>query len=96
MNSQNNHSLKELIEKLISAYKWEEKLVSVDVYDCWEKVVGKVFARHTTNLHLENRILYVRLDSSVIRNELHMERSKIKELMNKELGKKVVDEIVLR
>lgn len=96
MKTNHDYSLKELIEKLINSYRWSEKLDAVDVTATWEKVVGKVFAKHTTKLFMQNRILYVNLDSSVIRNELHMARSKIKDMINKELGKKIVDEIVLR
>lgn len=96
MQSNHDHSLKELIEKLIQSYKWTDKLDAVDVNATWEKVVGGIFAKHTTNLHIKNRILFVSLDSSVLRNELHMERTRIKDLINKELGKNVIDEIVLR
>ena len=96
MQSNNDHNLKELIEKLIKSYNWEDKLDAVDVNASWEKVVGGIFAKHTINLFVKNRVLYVKLDSSIIRNELHMERSRIKELINKELGKQVIDEIVLR
>lgn len=96
MKTNHDHSLKELIEKLINAYRWNDKLDAVDVTATWEKVVGGIFAKHTTNLFVKNRILYVKLDSSVLRNELHMARTKIKDMINKELGKKVIDEIVLR
>lgn len=96
MQTNHDHSLKELIEKLIKSYKWDEKLDSVDVNASWYKVVGEIFGKHTTNLYVRNHILYVQLDSSIIRSELHMARTKIKNMINKDLGKKVIDEIVLR
>ena len=96
MQSNNDHNLKELIEKLIKSYRWTDKLDAVDVSSTWEDVVGGIFAKHTTNLFVKNRVLYVKLDSSVLRNELHMARTKIKDRINKKLGKKVIDEIVLR
>lgn len=96
MQSNHDHSLKELIEKLIKSYKWEEKFDSVDINASWHKVVGDIFAKHTTRLYMKNRILYVQLDSSIIRSELHMARTKIRNMINKELGKNVIDEIVLR
>lgn len=96
MESNHDHNLKELIEKLINSYQWRDKLDAVDVNTSWENVVGRLFAKHTTRLFVKNRVLYVSLDSSTIRNELHMERTKIKDMINKDLGKKVIDEIVLR
>ena len=58
--------------------------------------MGGIIAKHTTGLYVKNKKLYVKLDSSVLRNELHMERTNITNMINKELGKKVIDEVVLR
>jgi hypothetical protein len=41
-------------------------------------------------------VLYINLDSSVIRNELMMARSKIVEAINKEMGAEVIKDLVLR
>lgn len=96
MQNNNEHSLKDVIERLLKAYKWEDKLDSVKLVESWSKVVGGMIARHTTNLYVKNRVLYVSLDSSVLRNELHMARTKLVKMINDELGKKVIDEVVLR
>jgi predicted nucleic acid-binding Zn ribbon protein len=96
MKNNNTHSLKSVIMQLLKAYRWEDKLDSVDLANSWEKVVGGIFAKHTTNLYVKNRVLYVSLDSSVLRNELHMARSKIVTMINEEVGKDLIDEIVLR
>jgi len=96
MQNANDHNLKELIERLMKAYRWEDKLDAVRVKDSWDKVVGGIFTKHTTRLYVKNRVLYVSLDSSVLRNELHMARSKVVDAINKELGGKVIDDLVLR
>ena len=96
MQRDSEYSLKDVIQRLLKAYKWEDKLDSVSLINSWEKVVGSIIAKHTTNLFLKNKVLYVSLDSSVLRNELHMERSNIVKMINKELGKKVVEEVVFK
>jgi len=90
------HSLKEVIEELLKVYQLDVKLDDVDLINSWEKVVGKMIANHTENLKVVNRVLYVKVDSSALRHELHMERSKIMKKLNKKAGKNVIDEIVLR
>jgi len=64
------------------------------VGNSWEKVVGGIFAKHTTNLYVKNKKLFVFLDSSALRNELHMERTEIIKKLNSEIGKKVINEII--
>jgi len=91
-----DHSLKEVIEELLKVYRLEDKLENVNLINSWEKVVGKMISNHTQNLQVNNRVLHVKVDSAALRHELHMERSKILKKLNKEAGKKVIDEIILR
>lgn len=96
MKKDYDHTLKEVMEELLKAYKWEEKLDVVKLKKSWDSIVGKIIAKHTTHLDVRNRVLYVKLDSSVIRNELLLARSKIVDAINKEMGYKMVDELALR
>ena len=94
MKDKNESSLKDVLQQLFDAYGWTEKMDGVRIINSWEKVVGKIFAKHTTNLNVKNKKLYVKLDSSVLRSDLYMERSQIVKKLNDEIGKKVIDEII--
>ena len=96
MKKENTHELKDLLEQLVKAYRWSEKMDEMKVRDSWEKVVGNMIDRHTSELKLKDKTLFVKLDSSALRNELMMARTKIAESINKELGKKIVDDIIFR
>lgn len=94
--SGHDHSLKEVIEELLKVYRLDTKLEEVSLINSWEKVVGKMISNHTLDLKVVNRVLFVKVDTAALRHELHMERSKIASKLNKKVGKKVIDEIVLR
>ncbi len=96
MKRRNEYSLKEVIEQLIKAYRMEAKLDETQLIGSWEKVVGGIFAKHTEHLSIKNKILFVKMDSAVLRSELVMARSKLVEMLNKESGKKVIEDIVFR
>jgi predicted nucleic acid-binding Zn ribbon protein len=91
-----NHTLKDVIRELIRAYRWKDDLDVVSLERSWEKIVGPLIARHTQELKVRNRVLFVKLDSSVIRNELMLARSKLIQNINREVGNNMIDEIVLR
>lgn len=74
----------------------EAKLDETQLIGSWEKVVGGIFAKHTEHLSIKNKILFVKMDSAVLRSELVMARSKLVEMLNKESGKKVIEDIVFR
>ena len=96
MREKYDHTLKEVISDLINAYRWKDDLDLVKLGNSWDKIVGKIIARHTQNLKVKNRILYINVDSSVIRNELMFARSKLIDSINKEMGRKMIDDIVLK
>lgn len=91
-----SHNLKDVLDELIKSYRWGGKISELRIKESWTKVVGKMIDRHTTHMQVKGKILYVNLDSSALRNELMMARSKIVESVNKEVGKKVIDDIVFR
>ncbi|HJN07010.1 MAG TPA: DUF721 domain-containing protein [Bacteroidales bacterium] len=94
MTSNNENSLKDVLQMLFDSYGWTEKMDGIRVVNLWEKVVGGIIAKHTTNKYVKDGIFYVAVDSSVLRNELYMKRSSIVKELNDEMGKKVIKEII--
>ena len=88
--------MQEVIEQLIKTYRWSGKIDEQKVIDSWKTVVGNMIDRHTTRLQVKEKTLFVSLDSSALRNELMMARSKIIDSLNKEAGSKIVEDIVFR
>lgn len=92
--SKNDASLGEVIREFIEAYHFSDKLYEIDYRRYWEKVCGKVVAKHTTKMYINKGKLFVRLDSAALRNELNMSRTHICEELNKEAGRKLIEEVV--
>ena len=94
MSRSNEISLKDAIEQLLNAYKLKPKLNETKLTERWGKIVGEMIQKHTLQLFVKNSKLYIKLDSSVIRQEMLYSRTTIIEKVNAELGGRVVDEIV--
>lgn len=89
----NNQSIKDVIEELINAYRIGDKLSQARVISLWDSVVGKMIARDTTHLYIKNRVLYVKLNSPALRQELGYAREKLIKSLNKAAGTDVIDDI---
>ena len=63
--------------------------------DTWREIVGDRVADLTTELRLEKRILYVRLQSSVVRSELFYQREALKEEINRRSGVQLVNAVII-
>lgn len=64
--------------------------------DTWREIVGDRVADLTTELRLEKRILYVRIQSSVARSELFYQREALKEEINRRSGIQFVQAVIIR
>ncbi len=96
MSSTNQYTLKQAIFELIKTYGLGHKLNETRLIHSWEKVTGKMITKHTQRLYIRNRILHVRIDSPALRHELMYSRHKIIDLLNAEVGERVIDDIVFR
>ena len=92
----NQQNLKDAINRLLKAYNLSDKMMQYEILDQWEKVMGKMVAKRTREIYFKNKILHVTLDSSVLREELSMSKTKMIDLLNEKLGEKVIADIVLK
>jgi len=96
MRKGNQQPLKEVIEYMLKVYKLENGLKDHNIKAAWDDIVGKQIAKHTVNVELKNKYLYVQLDSDVLRHELSYGKSLIIKKVNEFLGEEKVEKIVLR
>ncbi len=95
MRKTNEKPLKAAIEEFLDTFHLRDKLNQAKVIQAWEKVVGGMVARNTSQLHIRNKVLYVKVSSAALRNELLFARTKIMNALNKEVGAVVIEDIVL-
>jgi predicted nucleic acid-binding Zn ribbon protein len=92
----NNQSLGSAIKEFLQAYRLEEKFNQTKLIHSWEKVVGKMVANHTKDLHIRNKVLFVKIDSAALRNELNYSRETIIKSLNEEVHADVIEDVVFR
>ncbi len=96
MRKSNTQPLKGVIQEYIEALGHQRKIKEVNLISSWEQIVGKLVARHTNQIYIKNGVLFVYIDSSVIRNELIMIREQIMHRMNEHAGSEIITKVMLR
>jgi predicted nucleic acid-binding Zn ribbon protein len=86
--------LKDSIQSLVNTYKLQGKLNEVNVVASWEKIMGKAVALKTQEIYFKNNKLFVRLTSAPLKHELNMAKAKVADMINQEMGVKVIEEVV--
>ncbi len=94
MRKPNDISLKDAITKMLAVYKLRGKYDETGVVAHWPTLMGTAVANRTTQIYVSQGKLFVRIESSVIKNELLMVRTGIIEKLNERAGGKVITDIV--
>ncbi len=89
----NEQPLSEVVKDLLKAYGMEEQMNEMEIMKGWDFVMGKFVAKHTTDMWFKNKVLYIKLDSSVIKNELQLAKTQVIEKMNDYVGKNIITDL---
>ncbi|WP_395044181.1 DUF721 domain-containing protein [Flavobacterium sp.] len=92
----NESSISDVLKQFIQANKLESGMDKIDVEQAWKSLMGNGVNSYTQEVVLKGSTLYVKLTSSVLREELSFGKDKIIRMINEELRKDVVTVLVLR
>ncbi len=96
MRKTNEHSLQEVIEQLLDQYRLRDKLNEVRIRKAWEDTMGNAICNRTTDIRIKSEILYISVSSAPLREELQFQKTRILELMNKELGGLYLKQVIIQ
>lgn len=68
----------------------------LDVMASWKKMLGPGVTNYTLDMVFKRNVLYVALSSPIVREELSYGKSKIIALINEDLGREVIKDIIFR
>lgn len=92
----NEAPIGDVLKQIIQANKLQPGMDEVSVKDAWKNLMGNGVNTYTRNVVLKGSTLYVELTSSVLREELSYGKEKIVKMINEELRREVVKEVILR
>ncbi len=92
----NESSIGDVLKEIIQVNKLQPGIDQIAVKEAWKALMGNGVNSYTRNIILKGNTLYVELTSAVLREELSFGKDKIIKMINEELRRDVVKEVVLR
>lgn len=92
----NQSTVGDVLKQIIQTNKLQPGMDAIDVKEAWKNLMGNGVNSYTRNVVLKGNTLYVELTSSVLREELSLGKSKIIKMINEDLGRDIVMNVVLR
>jgi Dna[CI] antecedent, DciA len=92
----NDSPISDILKEIITKNKLQFGMDEIDVKEAWKNLMGNGVNSYTKNVAFKNSKLYVELTSSVLREELSLGKSKILKIINDDLGREVVLDLIFR
>ena len=96
MRRKETQKISDILKEFTKEGNFDQKLQETRLVENWGQMLGPMIEKSTRKIFISNRVLFVYLESPVIRHELFMMRSQIQDTLNKNAGGNVIDNIVFR
>ncbi|KIA91920.1 RNA-binding protein [Pedobacter kyungheensis] len=94
MRKPNDVTLKDAISKMLDVYRIRRKFDETSILSVWPEIMGTAVANRTKQIYIHDKKLFLRIESSVIKNELILVRQGIIEKLNEHAGSEVITEMI--
>ena len=93
MRKDNKQTLGEAIRDLISDLGMEEKLYAVQIEELFTDMMKGVVMKYVQKIYVADRVLFVKMSSPELKNELQYGKGKIISHINEGMGKDYLEDI---
>ena len=88
-------TLGDAINQFLEKNNLQSKINEVKLLETWEVLVGKAIKSHTNELFIKEKTLYVKVDSSVVRQEINFMRRRLADKINKAFNSNIIEQIIV-
>ena len=81
-------------QDLLKAYRLEDTYQEKLLISSWPELVGKTIADRTSNVYIKDKKLMVKITSGPVKKELQLNKSKVIALIESQIGKGIVDDVI--
>lgn len=90
------NSIQDVLKIFIEGNNLDAGIDNIDVKAAWSRLLGPGIESYTLDVFLKRQTLYVALSSPIVREELSYGKAKIIKMINDDLRKEVIKDIILR
>ena len=86
--------LADAFQDLLKAYRLEDTYQEKLLISSWPTLVGKTIADRTIKVYIKDKKLMVKITSGPVKKELQLNKSKVIALIESQIGKGIVDDVI--
>ena len=88
--------IKNIIESFVEQDSISDGIFNIKIQKAWENAVEKKILDYTKEIYVKGDILYIKVSNPILKQEILYSRQKVINLINEELEKDLIKNIVLK
>lgn len=84
------------LELFLRKNRLKGTMMSFQIVDVWEEIMGKTIAKYTDKIQIINHTLFITTSVAPLKNELLFQKETIIQRVNEKLGPNAVKEVVIK
>ncbi len=96
MRRSNTQNLGQLLKDFVRDQRIDGKMKELEVVGHCQEMLGQTMGRYLRHISVKDGVLYLDLESSVVRSELMMLREELRARLNEKMGEEVIRKVILR
>ena len=93
MERKEAQSIGDVLRNLLEETSLQNRMDELKAASLWEEIAGSSISSSTSKPLVKNGIMQIGVPNASLRNKLHMNRSRLRDIINKTMGKEVITEL---
>lgn len=94
-NQGNTLSINSVLKQIIDEQNLGYGIDKIRVQMAWQKIIGKNNLKYTDEIRLQGKTLFIKLNNAAFRQEMNYKKEEFISLINNDLSKEIINQIVL-
>ncbi|MFN5181690.1 MAG: DciA family protein [Bacteroidota bacterium] len=82
MRKTNQQTIGQILDQFIKENNLKEGLTQVELTQRWSEITGEFISKHTVEIKLVKKVLYVTMDNAACKQELAFKKSEVLQRVN--------------
>ena len=96
MKKNNLNSINKIIKKIVSNPKLSIRLEELDAIEIWYNLIGDNLKKYILDSRVSEGVIYVKVKSETVKNELFYRKEMLIDKINSELKKQLIQDINIK
>lgn len=93
MNKDNSFHIADALKKYMKEQHIDQKFNEKKLISMWSEIMGAPIANRTSGIFIKDKVMYVKLTSAPLKQELNHAKSKVMSLLEEKMGEKIIDDV---